>query len=378
MSKKICLLGATGSIGRQTIDVVSQHDDIEIYSMCCNTNTELFEKQIRKVKPKVVCVYDDIKYFDLKGRLADTDIKILSGMEGINRIVSDINIDMVISGISGMIGLEPTLTAIEAGKDIALANKETLVTAGNIVMSAAKEKNVDIIPVDSEHSAIYQCIDSRAKDEIEKVIITASGGPFRGYGIDELKDVTKEQALKHPNWDMGAKITIDSSTMVNKGLEIIEAVHLFDLPLEKIEVLVHPESIIHSMVQFRDGAVMAQLGTSSMKVPIQYALYKGIRRDLDVERVDFLKLGKLTFEKPDLEVFKGLRLAIDALKVGGTMPAVYNTVNEIMVDKFLKNEIRYLEIVHFIEETMEEHKVKMNPELNDIYEAIEWVKEKFK
>lgn len=378
MSKKICLLGSTGSIGKQTIDVISQHDDVEIYSMCCHSNTELFEKQVRQVRPKVVCVYDDIKYFDLKNRLEDTDIKVLSGMDGINQIVSDINIDMVVSGISGMIGIEPTLTAIRAGKDIALANKETLVTAGDIVMNTAKEYNVDIIPVDSEHSAIYQCIDSRSKDEIEKIIITASGGPFRGYTLDELENVTKEQALKHPNWSMGAKITIDSSTLVNKGLEVIEAAHLFDLPLEKIQVLVHPESIIHSMVQFRDGAIMAQLGTSCMKVPIQYAIYKGIRRELDVERVDFLKLSKLTFEEPNLDVFRGLKLAIDALEIGGTMPAVYNACNEIMVDKFLQNKIRYLDIVYNIEDAMSKHNVKINPNLEDIYEAIEWVKEKYK
>lgn len=377
MKRRICILGATGSIGKQTIDVAQQHRDIEVVSMCCNSNISEFEKQVRLLKPKAVCVYDENKYKELKVALSDMDIDILSGMTGINTIVEDIDVDIVVSGISGMIGIEPTLTAIEAGKTIALANKETLVTAGDIVMSKAKEKNVEIIPVDSEHSAIYQCIKGNNSNEIEKLILTASGGPFRGYTYEQLKDVTISQALKHPNWSMGAKITIDSSTLVNKGLEIIEAAKLFGMPKDKIEVVVHPQSIIHSMVQFVDGAILAQLGTSSMKVPIQYAIYGSSRKELDVERVDFFKLKNLTFESPDLDTFRGLTLCMKALEIGGSMTAVLNAANEIAVDQFLRGKIKYLDIISMIETAMNEHSVIKNPTLEDIYDTIRQVKERF-
>lgn len=378
MSKKICLLGSTGSIGEQTLEVVDQHEDIEVLSICCNSNIDKLEKQVRKYKPSKVCVFDDDSYLQACLKLHDTDVKVLSGMEGINEIVSDDDVDMVVSGISGMIGIEPTISAIKAGKDIALANKETLVCAGEIIMPLAREYGIEIIPVDSEHSAIYQCIDARAKSEIEKIIITASGGPFRGYTKEMLENVTKEQALKHPNWSMGSKITIDSASLINKGLEVIEAKHLFEMNVEDIEVVVHPESIIHSMVQFIDGAIMAQLGASSMKVPIQYAIYRGNRKNLNVDRLDFLKLKSLNFEKPDMETFKGLKLCIEALKIGGTMPAVLNAVNEIAVRKFLDNKIKFLDIADMIEGAMNEHKIVKNPKIEDIINAINYAIERYK
>lgn len=375
MKKKISIIGSTGSIGTQTIDVVKQHKDIEVVSLCCKGRVELFEKQARFIKPKKVSIFDKEKFRELKSRLFDTNIEVLSGMQGINELVTDEEVEMIVSGISGMIGIEPTISAIKAKKDIALANKETLVCAGDIVMNLAREHDVDIIPVDSEHSAIYQCLENRKKEEVEKLILTASGGPFRGWNKKMLENATVKEALNHPNWDMGPKITIDSSTLINKGLEVIEAAKLFGVSSEDIEVVIHPQSIIHSMVQFRDGAIMAQLGTSSMKVPIQYAIYKGKRKKLDVKRVNFFELSNMSFEKPNLDVFSGLQLCIDALNIGGTIPAVLNAANEIAVEKFLNREISYLQIIDIIRYAIQKHKVISKPSIEDIYSSIAWVKE---
>lgn len=375
--KKISILGSTGSIGTQSLEVVSQHRDLQVVSMCCNSRIALFEKQVRLFKPAFACVYDESKYLELKSRLSDTKVKISTKMSGLLEMLSEDNSDLVVTAMSGMIGIEPTLKAIEMGKDIALANKETLVSAGDIVMKAAHNRGVKIIPVDSEHSAIYQCLYCRDNKEIEKILLTASGGPFRTKSLEELKDVTKIQALKHPNWSMGQKITIDSATMVNKGLEVIEATHLFDIDASKIEVVVHPQSIIHSMVEFKDGAVLAQLGASSMKVPIQYAIYDGDRRNLNVDRVDFFKLKHLDFEKPDFRRFKGLSLAFKALKVGGSMPAVFNAINELCVERFLQDKIGFLDIADSIEKIMNKHKAIVNPSISDIFNIIDWVKEEF-
>lgn len=376
--KKIAIIGSTGSIGTQTLDVVRANDDLEVVALAAGNNVELLEKQVRQFRPRLACVSKEDKAKELSLRIKDTDTKVLCGMEGLLEIATMPESEILVTAIMGMIGIRPTIAAIEAGKDIALANKETLVTAGHIIMPLAKEKNVSILPVDSEHSAIFQCLQGEKREQVSKLIITASGGPFRGRRKEELKNIQVEDALKHPNWVMGRKITIDSSTLVNKGLEVIEAKWLFGMELEDILVVVHPQSVIHSMVEFKDGAIIAQLGTPDMKLPIQYALYYPDRKFLAGDRLDFAKLKTMTFEAPDMENFRGLALAIEASKTGGSMPTVFNAANELAVAKFLDKKIKYLEIIDIIEDAMKGHKVIQNPKVEEIlgveqqvYEYIE-------
>lgn len=364
--KKITILGSTGSIGTQTLDIIRSQKDIEVVAMGVGSNIDLLEKQIREFRPKYACVYDKEKAKDLQDRVIDTSCKVLSGMEGLKEIASLEEISLVVTAIVGMIGIEPTIAAIQAKKQIALANKETLVCAGHIIMPLAKKYGVDILPVDSEHSAIFQCLQGNQNNKIHKILLTASGGPFRNFTKEQLKNVTLEDALKHPNWSMGKKITIDSSTMVNKGLEVMEAKWLFDIEVENIQVIIQPKSIIHSMVEYEDGSVMAQLGTPDMKLPIQYALYYPERRFLSGARLDFETLHQITFEKPNLEIFRGLYLAFQVAKKGGSLPTVYNAANEYAVARFLKQEISYIDIVKIIEEEMEKHTWIANPSLEDI------------
>lgn len=376
--RKIAIIGSTGSIGTQTLDVVRANDDLEVVALAAGNNVELLEKQVRQFRPRLACVSKEDKAKELSLRIKDTDTKVLCGMEGLLEIATMPESEILVTAIMGMIGIRPTIAAIEAGKDIALANKETLVTAGHIIMPLAKEKNVSILPVDSEHSAIFQCLQGEKREQVSKLIITASGGPFRGRRKEELKNIQVEDALKHPNWVMGRKITIDSSTLVNKGLEVIEAKWLFGMELEDIQVVVHPQSVIHSMVEFKDGAIIAQLGTPDMKLPIQYALYYPDRKFLAGDRLDFAKLKTMTFEAPDMENFRGLALAIEASKTGGSMPTVFNAANELAVAKFLDKKIKYLEIIDIIEDAMKGHKVIKNPKVEEIlgveqqvYEYIE-------
>ena len=332
--KKIGVLGSTGSIGTQTLDVVRANGDLRVEALSAGSNIELLERQIREFHPKLAVVFYEEKALELKRRIRDLDVRVASGMEGLLELAVMPETEILVTAIVGMIGIRPTIAAIEAGKDIALANKETLVTAGHLIMPLAQERGVKILPVDSEHSAIFQCLAGNDGRSIDKLLITASGGPFRGRKKEELRNVTVEDALRHPNWSMGHKITIDSATLVNKGLEVMEARWLFGVDLENIQVVVQPKSIIHSMVQFCDGAVMAQLGTPDMKLPIQYALYYPERRYLAGERLDFHTLKEITFEEPDMETFEGLPLAIRAAKEGGTMPTVFNAANEALVAKF--------------------------------------------
>ena len=364
--KKITILGSTGSIGTQTLEIIRENKDIEVMAISAAKNIDLLEKQIREFKPSYACIYDKNLEKDLVTRVKDTNCKIVSGMEGLIFISTLESINLVVTAIVGMIGIEPTIAAIKAKKNIALANKETLVCAGHIIMPLAKEENVNIYPVDSEHSAIFQCLRGNDENKISKILLTASGGPFRGYSNEQLKNVTLEQALKHPNWSMGKKITIDSSTMVNKGLEVIEAKWLFGVEPKNIEVVVQPKSIIHSMVEFEDGAVMAQLGTPDMKLPIQYALYYPLRKYLKGARLDFSTIFSIELEKPDMEVFRGLKLAYEAIDIGGSMPTVYNAANELAVERFLNKKIAYIDIINIIENQMNKHKVISNPSLEDI------------
>ncbi|MBP3339179.1 MAG: 1-deoxy-D-xylulose-5-phosphate reductoisomerase [Lachnospiraceae bacterium] len=379
--KNIAILGSTGSIGTQTLDIVRKNNDLKVISLSANSNVVLLEEQIREFMPKIVCVYDEVKAKELKTMISDLNVKVVSGMEGLIEISTLDEVDVVVTAIVGMIGIRPTIAVIKAKKNIALANKETLVTAGHIIIPLAKEYNVNIYPVDSEHSAIFQCLNGEKKSQIEKIILTASGGPFRGKTIEEMKNVTVEDALKHPNWAMGKKITIDSSTMVNKGLEVIEAKWLFDVDFDNIQVLIQPQSLIHSMVEFKDGSVMAQLGTPDMRLPIQYALYYPERRFLDGKRVNFYEISSITFEKPDMENFRALRLAFDAGRKGGSMPTVFNAANEQAVQMFLDKKIKYLDIVEMIEYAMENHKFIDNPNIDEILEsekyAYECIREKW-
>lgn len=364
--KKIAILGSTGSIGTQTLEVVRTNKDIEISSLAAGSNIELLENQIREFHPKVVCVYKEEKAMELKKRLSDMNVKIVTGMEGLIETACVPDVEMVVTAVVGMIGIRPTIAAIEAGKDIALANKETLVTAGHLIIPLAREKQVRILPVDSEHSAIFQSLQGNSHNKISKILLTASGGPFRGKKQEDLLNVKVEDALKHPNWSMGRKITIDSSTMVNKGLEVIEAKWLFGVSVDEIQVVVQPQSVIHSMVEYEDGAVIAQLGTPDMKLPIQYALYYPQRRYLPGERLDFWSLSHLDFEKPDMDTFYGLSLAYQAGKEGGSMPTVFNAANEMAVNLFLNRKITYLEIVEIVEDCMKAHKKIANPTLDEI------------
>lgn len=367
--KKIAILGSTGSIGTQTLEVVEQNRDLQVTALAAGSNVRLMEQQIRRFSPALACMGDEEKAKELRTLTKDLNVRITSGMEGLLEVAAEPQSEILVTAIVGMIGIRPTIAAIEAGKDIALANKETLVTAGHLIMPLAKEKNVKILPVDSEHSAIFQCMNGEEKRAVHKILLTASGGPFRGWSKEQLSNVQPEDALKHPNWSMGKKITIDSSTMVNKGLEVMEAKWLFGVDLDQIQVVVQPQSVIHSMVEFEDGAVMAQLGTPDMKLPIQYALYYPERRFLPGKRLDFAKLGKISFEAPDLLVFRGLSLAYQAGREGGSIPTVYNAANEYAVAKFLGRKISYPAIIEMIESAMESHHRIMQPKVEEILAA---------
>lgn len=373
--KKIAILGSTGSIGTQTLEVVRNNDDLCVTALSAGNNIQKLEEQIREFKPKYAVVFQEEKAKELEIAVADLEVKVLSGMDGLLTIATMKEADILVTAIVGMIGIRPTIAAIESGKDIALANKETLVTAGHIIMKLAKEHGVKILPVDSEHSAIFQCLNGENQREIDKLLLTASGGPFRGKKREQLETVTLADALKHPNWVMGRKITIDSSTLVNKGLEVIEAKWLFDISFDQIEVVVQPQSVIHSMVQFVDGGIMAQLGTPDMRLPIQYALYYPERRPLPGERLDFMKLKSLTFESPDTDTFRGLFLAYEAGKAGGSMPTVFNAANERAVAKFLEEKIKYLDIIEIIDTCMKKHCIVENPSVDEILEAEQWTYE---
>lgn len=364
--KKIVILGSTGSIGTQTLDIVSKNEDLQVVGISAGQNISMLEEQIRLFQPRLAAVGDEEKAKELRERVRDTNCRVVGGMEGLLELAVMEEAEILVTAIVGMIGIRPTMEAIKAGKDIALANKETLVTAGHLIMPLAKEYGVEILPVDSEHSAIFQCLNGEKEKTIDKLLITASGGPFRGRKRADLENIQVEDALKHPNWAMGQKITIDSATLVNKGLEVMEAKWLFGVDLDHIQVVVQPQSVIHSMIQFTDGSIIAQLGTPDMRLPIQYALYKGTRRYLDGERLDFAALGSITFENPDMETFKGLPLAIEAAKRGGSMPTVFNAANEKAVALFLQRKIQFLDIYTIIEEAMENHQVISNPAVEDI------------
>lgn len=364
--KKIGILGSTGSIGTQTLQIVRDNKDLEVIAITAGSNVDLLEEQIREFHPQIACISSEDKAQELASRVKDVDVKIVSGMDGMMEVAVHPEIEILVTAVVGMIGIRPTIAAIEAGKDIALANKETLVTAGHIIMPLAKKMGVQILPVDSEHSAIFQCLHGEKRSQVDKILLTASGGPFRGRTKEDLANVTVEDALKHPNWAMGRKITIDSATLVNKGLEVIEAKWLFDVDFDDIEVVVQPQSIIHSMVQFDDGAVMAQLGTPDMRLPIQYALYYPDRKPLSGDRLNFAALKSISFEAPDMEVFKGLALAFEAGRTGGSAPTAFNAANEKAVAMFLDKKIKFLDIWEIIEYCMKEHHFVENPSLEEI------------
>lgn len=380
--KNISILGSTGSIGTQALEIVRENQDLNVVALAAGSNIELLEKQIREFLPELVCVFDETKASKLSQLVADMSVKIVSGMDGLIEAAILPKAEMVLTAVVGMIGIRPTIAAIEAKKDIALANKETLVTAGHIIMPLAKKNGVQIFPVDSEHSAIFQSLQGNKSAQVEKIILTASGGPFRGKKRKDLESVTVQDALNHPNWSMGRKITIDSATLVNKGLEVIEAKWLFDVEFDAIDVVVQPQSLIHSMVEYVDGGIMAQLGTPDMKLPIQYAFYYPDRRILNTERVNFSQIGSISFEKPDEVTFRGFSLAYQAGRTGGSMPTIFNAANELAVSEFLNGNIRFLEIAELIEYAMEKHKKVENPDLNEILkteqEAYESVRERIK
>lgn len=368
--KKIAILGSTGSIGTQTLEIVRDNrSDLEVVALAAGSNVELMEKQVREFRPKLVSLQSEEACRDLADRLKDMQVTIVPGMEGLIQIAEMEESDVLVTAIVGMIGIRPTIAAIKKGKDIALANKETLVTAGHIIMPLAAQMGVSILPVDSEHSAIFQSMQGEKKEQVSKLLITASGGPFRGRTREQLAAIRVEDALKHPNWSMGHKITIDSATLVNKGLEVMEAKWLFDVELDQIQVVVHPQSIIHSMVEYVDGGIIAQLGTPDMKLPIQYALFYPDRRPMKGKRVDFYELGSITFERPDMETFTGLKLALRAARTGGSLPTVFNAANEKAVSLFLNRKIKFLEIPELIEMCMDEHKVVDNPNVEEILAA---------
>ena len=367
--KKIAILGSTGSIGTQTLDIVREQGDIKVTALAAGSNIGLLEKQIREFQPKLAAVWDEKQAQELRTRIRDLDVDVYSGMEGLIAVSTEEEAEILVTAIVGMLGLRPTVAAIKAGKNIALANKETLVTAGHLIMPLAKECDVSILPVDSEHSAIFQSLNGEEGNRIAKILLTASGGPFRGKKRQELMNMQVEDALKHPNWSMGRKITIDSATLVNKGLEVMEAKWLFDVEPEQIQVVVHPQSVIHSMVEYEDGAVIAQLGTPDMRLPIQYALYYPKRRPLSGKRLDFYELSNLTFEKPDTETFEGLSLAMEAMKQGGNMPTLFNAANERAVALFLDRKIGFLEITEIIAESMNQVKYREQPSLEEILDT---------
>ena len=370
--KKIAILGSTGSIGTQTLEIVRNNADLSVVALAAGRNVELMEKQIREFAPKFAVMWSKEAAEDLRARVKDTDVKVACGMEGLIEAATLPEAEVLVTAIVGMIGIRPTIAAINAGKTIALANKETLVCAGHIIMPLIKEKKVPLLPVDSEHSAIFQSLQGQPKERLAKILLTASGGPFRGKKREELVNIRPEDALKHPNWSMGRKITIDSSTLVNKGLEVMEAHWLFDTPYDKIQVVVQPQSVIHSMVEYEDGGIMAQLGTADMKLPIQYALFYPDRRFLPGKRLDFYELSGITFEKPDTDTFRGLLLGYRAGETGGSMPTVYNAANEMAVSLFLDGKIGYLKITELIEECMEAHKLIVNPSVEEILQTEQW------
>ena len=379
--KKIAILGSTGSIGTQTLEVVRANGDIQVLGISAGRNIKKLEEQAREFCPRLVAVWEEGAARELRVKLQDTDVKVVSGMEGLLELASMEETEILVTAIVGMLGIRPTIEAIRAGKDIALANKETLVTAGHLIMPMAEKYGVKILPVDSEHSAVFQCLNGERREEIHKLLIRASGGPFRGRKRKDLEQVTLADTLKHPNWVMGQKITVDSSTLVNKGLEVMEAKWLFDVELDRIQVVVQPQSVIHSMVEFKDGGIMAQLGTPDMRLPIQYALYYPERRYLDGERLDFAKLGQITFEEPDMETFLGLPMAIQAAREGGSMPTVFNAANELAVKKFLHEEIRFLDIYDIIGQSMGRHKKTESPDLDEILavenETYQWIESRW-
>lgn len=373
--KNVSILGSTGSIGTQTLDVIRRNKDINVVALAAGTRVSELAAQVREFKPELVCVGSEELVPQIKQLLADVDVRIVCGNEGLIEAAVIGSADIVVTAVVGMMGIVPTIKAIQAHKDIALANKETLVCAGHIIMKLAKECGVNIYPVDSEHSAIFQCLNGENHGEISKILLTASGGPFRGRKRAELENVQLEDALKHPNWSMGRKITIDSSTMVNKGLEVMEAQWLFGVPADKVQVVVQPQSIIHSMVEFKDGAVMAQLGSPDMRLPIQYALYYPERRELNTDRLDFYELAGITFEKPDMETFRGLKLAYEAADRGGNIPTAYNAANEVAVARFLDRQIRYLDIPDIIEYAMKEVDYIENPTVEEILATQDYITE---
>lgn len=371
--KNIVVLGSTGSIGTQTLEIVDAYPDkLQVVAFAAGSNVEKIEPQIRKYHPKKVVMFDEAAAKALKTKVADLDVTVLAGMSGLIEICTMEEADVVLTAVVGMIGITPTIEAIKAGKDIALANKETLVTAGHIIMPLAKKMGVSILPVDSEHSAIFQSLNGEPKNRLKKILLTASGGPFRGMSKEQLADKTVKDALKHPNWSMGPKITIDSATMVNKGLEVMEAGWLFDVNYDQIQVVVHPQSIIHSMVEYVDGAVIAQLGLPDMKLPIRYALFYPDRLPMNTTGIDFFQLGQISFEKPDLETFQGLKLAYEAFEKGGSMPTVFNAANEKAVSLFLQEKIRFLDIADIIAETMSRHQVIAKPDVEQILMTEQW------
>ncbi|MDD3368676.1 MAG: 1-deoxy-D-xylulose-5-phosphate reductoisomerase [Lachnospiraceae bacterium] len=368
--KRLSVLGSTGSIGTQTLEVVRAYpEDFKVVVLAAGSNVDKMEEQVREFHPKLVCMWSEKAAADLKNRIADTGISVVPGMDGLLQAATFEQADVVLTAVVGMIGIQPTIAAIEAGKEIALANKETLVTAGHIIMPLAAAKKVPILPVDSEHSAIFQSLQGSKREEIKKILLTASGGPFRGKTRKDLEHMTVQDALNHPNWSMGRKITIDSASLVNKGLEVMEAKWLFGVERKDIEVVVHPQSILHSAVMYRDGAVIGQMGVPDMKLPIQYALFYPDRNPMEGNDMDLFQVGSMTFEKPDIQTFRGLQLAYDALDAGGSMPTVFNAANEMAVAMFLDQQIRFLQIPEIIEASMEQHKVIENPDLGKILET---------
>ena len=378
--KYLSIIGSTGSIGTQTLEIVRANADLQVVAMAAGQNIALFEEQVREFHPEIVSVADEALAKDLRDRLRDLDVIVSSGMEGLIAVSSYEKAQMVITAVVGMMGIQPTIAAIEAGKAVGLANKETLVCAGHLIMPLAKQHNVPILPVDSEHSAIFQSLNGETGNAIHKILLTASGGPFRGKKAEELKNIKLEDALKHPNWSMGQKVTIDSASLINKGLEVMEAKWLFDVSLDQIQVVVHPQSIVHSMVEYEDGAVIAQLGTPDMRLPIQYAIYYPHRRFLAGERLDFYKLSQLTFEAPDMETFYGLRLAMDSMRKGGNMPTIFNAANECAVKLFQKDAIGFLDIPAAISDCMASCHFIEHPDVTQILETeqevIEFMKRK--
>ena len=379
--KKIAILGSTGSIGTQTLDIVRKESDLQVTAMAAGANVELMEKQIREFRPELVAMWTEEAARDLRTRLGDLPVRVVYGMEGLLEVAVHEPAEVLVTAIVGMIGIRPTIAAIEQGKTIALANKETLVTAGHIIMPLAAEKGVSILPVDSEHSAIFQSMHGENRERVSKILLTASGGPFRGKKKEEFASMTVEDALNHPNWSMGKKVTIDSASLVNKGLEVMEAKWLFDVELDQIQVVVHPQSIIHSAVEYADGGIMAQLGVPDMKLPIQYALFYPDRRPMDTGRVDFFRLKQLTFEEPDTDTFRGLALAYRAARRGGSLPTVFNAANEKAVALFLQKKITFLKIPELIESSMEHHSVIDDPTVEQILDAesatYEYIKQKY-